>query len=360
MISVKFESIQVLRGVAALLVVAAHLQIIEQRYGRGDAILPAWLEYGKASVDLFFVISGFVIATVTRGQFQSLRAAGHFLFQRMTRIYPPYWLYSAAVLLLWIFRPEMVNATQGHRVNIVASFLLLPQDLLPLLMVGWTLVHEMYFYLVITLLMPVLRERAFPVALALWALVVIAGQSYWMVVTAENNGPWMRLAFHPLTLEFMGGAAMALLLNGNIRGNGWVVMSIGIVGFLLAAIWLHASDTTLDTGGWGRLLFFGLPSLLVVHGAASAEMEGKLRFPKMMRKIGDASYSIYLTHVLVLSAIGRAWAQIAVPGAINHAIVLATMVLVTLIVGLLSYRWVEVPILNAIRSWKTSGSSIFD
>lgn len=352
-IPTKFESIQVLRGIAALLVVAAHLQVIEQKYGHGGVILPVWLEYGKVSVDLFFVISGFVIATVTRGQFKSWRAAGHFLFQRMTRIYPPYWLYSAMVLLLWLFRPDMVNASQGHQINIVASFLLLPQDFPPLLIVGWTLIHEMYFYVAMGLLMLVVRERVFPVALALWALVVIVGQLYCVIDTGENVSPWIRLIFHPLTLEFVGGAGIALLLNGNIRGNGRVIMDVGIIGFTFAAIWLYAGDTALDTDGWWRLLFFGLPSLLVVHGAASAEIAGKARFPTMMRKIGDASYSIYLTHILVLSAIGRAWAQIAVPEAINHAIVLATMVLATLIVGLLSYRWVEVPILNAIRTWKT-------
>lgn len=352
-IPTKFESIQVLRGVAALLVVAAHLQVIEQKYSHGGVILPAWLEYGKVSVDLFFVISGFVIATVTRGQFKSRRAAGHFLFQRMSRIYPPYWLYSIMVLLLWLFRPDVVNASQGHRINIVASFLLLPQDLVPLLMVGWTLIHEMYFYVAMALLMLVVRERVFPVALALWALVVIVGQLYCVIDTGENVSPWIRLIFHPLTLEFVGGAGIALLLNGSIRGNGRVIMGMGIIGFIFAAIWLYAGDTALDTDSWWRLLFFGLPSLLVVHGAASAEIAGKARFPTIMRKIGDASYSIYLTHILVLSAIGRAWAQIAVPEAINHAIVLATMVLATIIVGLLSYRWVEVPILNAIRTWKT-------
>ena len=72
-----------------------------------------------------------------------------------------------------------------------------------------------------------------------------------------------------------------------------------------------------------------------------------------MRKIGDASYSIYLSHVLVLSAIGRVWAQMATPGILTHAVILVTMMLATIIVGLMSYRWVEVPILNIIRTWRT-------
>jgi exopolysaccharide production protein ExoZ len=352
-IPTKLESIQVLRGIAALLVACVHLQAIEQKYGHEGAILPAWLSYGKISVDLFFVISGFVIATVTCGQFRSMRAARQFLFQRITRIYPPYWLYSTMVLVVWFYRPYMVNATQDNQVNILASFLLLPQELLPLLMVGWTLVHEMYFYLIIALLMPVVRESMFSAMLALWAVFVIFGHTYFMNNPSENYGPAIQLAFHPLTLEFIGGAIIALFIKGNIISKSYLIIGIGITGFLFAASWLHASDIVLDMNGWWRVLCFGLPSLLVVYGAASAEIGGKVRFPRIMRKIGDASYSIYLTHVLVLSAIGRVWAQIATPELINHVAALVTMILAVIITGLISYCWVEVPILNRIRVWNS-------
>lgn len=349
LISTRLESIQVLRGIATLLVACVHLQAIEQKYGPEGAILPAWLIYGKVSVDLFFVISGFVIATVTYGQFQSMQATRHFIFQRITRIYPPYWVYSTIVLAVWLYRPDMVNATQNNQVNILASFLLLPQELFPLLMVGWTLIHEMYFYLVVAFLMPFVQEKKFPAVLALWGLIVIVGHTYFISNPSENPGPAMKLVFHPLTLEFIGGATIALLLRGGVTGKGYMVMIIGVAGFLFTAIWLHASNITLDINGWWRVLCFGLPSLLVVYGAASAEIGGKVRFPGIMRKIGDASYSIYLAHVLVLSAIGRVWAQIVTPDLINHVVALVIMMLAVVITGLISYRWVEKPILDRIR-----------
>ena len=352
MIPIKLGNIQALRGIAVLLVIFCHMQAIEQKYGRGAHLLPDWFDYAKASVDLFFVISGLVIATVTRGQFQSLRAARHFFFQRITRIYPPYWLYSAVVLMIWLYHPEMVNSAQGSRVNILASFLLLPQDLLPLLMVGWTLIHEMYFYVVIAMVIPFIPERMFPFWLALWALVVILGSGYLMTNTDRDYNPAIRVALHPFTLEFIGGAACALLLNYTLRGHARFIMGLGVVAFLVATFWLDTNDLTLNTEGWRRVLFFGIPALLVVHGAASAEIGGTLYFPKMLRAVGDASYSLYLSHVLVLSAIGRVWAQLNNPGVISHIVILVTMLLATLIVGLMSYRWVEVPILNKIRTWR--------
>ena len=353
MTPVKFENIQALRGVTVLLVVFCHLQVIEQKYSHGAIFLPDWLDYAIASVDLFFVISGFVIATVTRGQFQSLSKAGRFIFQRVTRIYPPYWFYSTLVLIIWLYKPEMVNAGQGHQINLLASFLIIPQDLLPLVMVGWTLIHEMYFYIVITVMMPIIPERIFPVFLMLWMLIVIGGSLYFMTNVNGDYSATVRVIFHPLTLDFIGGAAVALLLNSRIRNTDHVIIFIIISVFLCSIIWFNIDQSTLKIEGWLRILLFGIPSFLVVYAAVRAEINGTARFPKIMIKIGDASYSIYLSHVLVLSALGRIWAKMTTTGAIVHIVMLAVMLLATISVGLLSYRWIETPILNSIRQWRT-------
>lgn len=353
MTPVKFQNIQALRGVAVLLVVFCHLQVIEQKYSHGLIVLPAWLDYAIASVDLFFVISGFVIATVTRGQFQSLPAAGRFIFQRVTRIYPPYWFYSVIVLIIWWCKPELVNSAQGNQVNILASFLIIPQDLLPLVMVGWTLIHEMYFYLVITLVLPVVPERAFPVLLVLWTLIVIVGSSFFMINLGGDYQATTQVIFHPLTLNFIGGAAIALLVNGRVGNKDRLIAGIGISAFLFSLIWFNMDESIIKIEGWPRVLLFGIPSLLVVYAAARAEISGKVCFPKSMIKIGDASYSIYLSHILVLAALGRIWAKMTITGVMINVAMLVTMILATISVGLLSYRWMEAPILNRFRKWRT-------
>ncbi len=353
MTPVKFQNIQALRGVAVLLVVFCHLQVIEQKYSHGPIVLPVWLDYAIASVDLFFVISGFVIATVIRGQFQSLPATGRFIFQRVTRIYPPYWFYSAIVLIIWWCKPELVNSAQGNQVNVLASFLIIPQDLLPLVMVGWTLIHEMYFYLVITLVLPVVPERAFPVLLALWALIVIVGSSFFMPNLGGDYQATMQVIFHPLTLNFIGGAAIALLVNSRVGSKDCLIAGIGTSAFLFSLLWFNMDKSIIKIEGWPRVLLFGIPSLLVVYAAARAEISGKVCFPKSMIKIGDASYSIYLSHVLVLAALGRVWAKMTIAGVMMNVAMLVTMILATISVGLLSYRWMETPILNGFRKWRT-------
>ena len=278
-----------------------------------------------------------------------MRAGVH---QKVARSYPLYWFYSTLVLIIWFCKPEMVNSVQDNQVNILASFLILPQDLLPLVMVGWTLVHEMYFYIVIAVLMLIIPERTLPVFLVLWALVVIIGSSCFIADLGGDYNSTMQVALHPLTLDFIGGVAIALLVNCNARKGEYLIIGIGISVFLFSVIWLNIHDSVLKTEGWWRISLFGIPSFLVVYGAVRVEISRKICFPKIMRKMGDASYSIYLSHVLVLSAIGRVWAKLAISGVIVHAVIIATMILTTIIVGLMSYRWIELPVLNKIRTWR--------
>ncbi len=84
------------------------------------------------------------MATVIQGQFQRPQAVSQFLISRFTRIYPLYWFYSVLVLFIFITHPSWVNQSEGGQVNILKSFINSTKSL-PLLLVGWTLIHEIYF-----------------------------------------------------------------------------------------------------------------------------------------------------------------------------------------------------------------------
>jgi len=118
-----------------------HLVTIERKYGGSGAILPDLLQFGMFGVDLFFMVSGFVMVTVTKGKFQIPKQAVKFIYHRVARIYPSYWVYSILVLIVFLVKPTWVNNSQGNQVDILSSFLLFPSHTLPLVMVGWTLIH---------------------------------------------------------------------------------------------------------------------------------------------------------------------------------------------------------------------------
>ena len=138
----QLRTIQMARGVAANLVVFSHLFFVESKY-TAAGVLPAFTLYGIAGVDLFFVLSGFIMVAVAGRDIGPIE----FLWRRATRVYPTYWLISLAVLAVAIVAPAIVNSSIQVPISLWRSFLLIPDRTLPLLAVGWTLVHEMYFYL---------------------------------------------------------------------------------------------------------------------------------------------------------------------------------------------------------------------
>ena len=335
---VRIKSIQALRGVAIVLVVCFHLAALEGKYGRGDMICPDFLKAGASGVDFFFVISGLVLTLSSRNLGGGFSAGLRFLGDRLTRIFPLYWVYSLTTLGIYLIKPSWVNAMEQHQVNLLASFLLLPQDRLPLLAVGWVLIHQMYFYLGFAFLNTISPKNR-GALLALWAVLAAGGA--FLVSSPGPSFSWSWIAVHPLTLEFIGGGFIGLaLLNGRYR-FGWASLVLGL------AIWTGAAILVFGMGqrplptGWERLAWFGLPALLIVYGVVALEFQGGFRRPAFLQALGDASYSIYLSHILVLSGLGRLWKHygLEVPG--GNLLMLVIMLTGVFLWGFLNYYHLE-------------------
>lgn len=154
-------SIQVARGIAALAVVAYHASLTQVKYFSGVDVLPTFFSFGQFGVDLFFVISGFVMVLTTSAKHCALRESGKFLWNRFFRIYPTYWVYYLALVPVFLLLPGFVNSSEGGKVDLLTSFFLLPSSTLPLLLVAWTLTLEVWFYLVFAIIL-MLRSAFFP------------------------------------------------------------------------------------------------------------------------------------------------------------------------------------------------------
>lgn len=354
----KLQGLQALRGAAVLLVVLFHLVSIQQKYG-GRRVLPDLANAGAAGVDLFFLISGFVMATLMRGGFGGFPSAARFLGRRAARIYPIYWFYTAVVLAVFLARPGWVNASQGGEFDLSASLLLLPTDTLPLLMVGWTLIHEMYFYLVMALFLWLLPEKGFVAALIAWGL---AASAAWLWL-GPDMGAWPRLLANPLTLEFIAGALLGAYFGRagkGIRGTGWGMAAAGLL--LLAGYAAFVGWTgrpMLEPAE--RVAVFGIPMALLLFFLMLRERRGRVRPPRWLVAVGDASYSIYLSHILVLGALGRVWSSFRSQSLFANAIGLALLAGGTVAAGLASYAFLEKPWMERAKALpflrSTAGSS---
>ncbi len=336
------DNIQALRAVAALMVVAVHLQLNEMRAPEGHVLSP-WLFYGVSGVDLFFVISGFIMVYIAHRRFGAARHALAFILERAARIYPPAWLFTALALAGVFAAGTADKWLSGH--NLLFSFLLLPQRQPPLLAVSWTLIHELYFYLVFAVFM-LFGFRWLPLALALWAALVLAAQKTGL----WHLNPWTLIAFHPLTFEFIGGCVVGLIVV-------YFPPRFGLWAVLAGIAWLLWSIISMDLPmnpdrfpfGWGRVAAFAPPAALVVYGMVALEETGQWRAPPWLTRVGDWSYSLYLSHLLVIATLAHAWVRLQRPGVADNLAFIGVSLLAVLTLAWLSYRFYERPLLRRAK-----------
>lgn len=285
-------SIQCLRGIAALLVLSCHIGAIETLY-LSESILPSWGKYG---VDLFFVISGFVMGYTTAEHWGKPKQAAPFLLKRIFRIYPVYWQFTLVVLAVIFLMPSAIKSGDAAQASVLKSLLLWPQKMDPVLGVGWSLVYEMYFYLVFCAAFMLPRRFSGP-ALLIWAALLAAAQ--FSGIAADSQSPEIWVITSPLCFEFMAGCALAALYRKNIKLNAWLLLAIAVTWAITMNSWYEADKSFAE-----RVLVWGLPSALALYAALMLEKTHPNLFPQWLQKIGDASYSLYLSHTLLVSAMG--------------------------------------------------------
>jgi exopolysaccharide production protein ExoZ len=323
-----FRSIQYLRGIAALMVVLFHAFQWTHVSGLTATDFPT----GAAGVDVFFVISGFVMWVTTDDRTPTPRA---FLWRRAVRILPPYWAFTLMALGLAAAWPQVFQDVRGGAWNIALSLLLIPHfdpagEAFPVLKPGWTLPYEALFYLVFAIgLLMEKRGRFFFVAIALTSIASVGFISPAASVLIAN----------PLMFEFLAGMALAALWRAGKLGNlarGWSMITLAAAAYAaLQAIDYRDYD-------W-RPLFWGVPSALLVAGAVDVEAAGKLPQSRALKFCGDASYSIYLSHFLVLQALARVFGVGSAWTFIPEALI------ASIAVGLIARQVIEKPTIKWLR-----------
>ena len=288
---------------------------------------------GAAGVDVFFVISGFIVWT--QALKPSARAAG-FLWRRITRIAPAYWLVTCVVAALATLWPRLLPEVVVSPANLALSLAFVPHEdplgrVFPLLPPGWTLTYEAGFYGLVGLsLLAPTRARLALVVTVLAALSLVGFVA----------PPLYALDCNPMLLQFAAGAWLAhRQAQGRRLTPGAGLAFAGLGAGALAALWMAGLNDIL----W-RPLLWGLPALMIVAGALALEPVGARAPPRALVRLGDASYAVYLCHApavaLVAAAVGAGDAWVFVPAAIAAS----------LIAGFAFHRWVETPLIAAARA----------
>jgi exopolysaccharide production protein ExoZ len=347
-----FHNVQALRGIACLLVVLVHLRIWDNAFVGGTAGFREIGYFGFAGVDLFFVLSGFIITSTNRRSLGRPAALPGYLFRRLWRIYPTYWaamvVVAATAWAVFGSRPF-----ESMFVGEVPAWLALtPLEVgNPLIGQAWTLTYEVMFYLVFGLLL-CLPPRAAAAGLGAWGAVVAAA-----LLAPVPTDVWAALPVDPFVFEFLGGCLVAWLAGRGVRGWPGAAFIAAIAWATVGAVIVaHGSEVyaAAMAGHRLRVLVFGPPAVLIVYAAVAAE--GRWRVPGWLLRTGDASYSLYLTHFAVMVAglfVGMKFPHTR----LAHLAGLAATLAATLAVGFVFYALVERPLLTLGRDRRKPASA---
>jgi exopolysaccharide production protein ExoZ len=340
-------NIQVLRALAAYLVVLVHLPALVRMAGGPDEPFV----FGNAGVDLFFVISGFIMVFTTSGR---AITAKEFLAHRLARVVPLYWLITALVFALALVAPWMFQAIHADLSSFAKSLLFVPfrranDTVMPIVFVGWTLNYEMFFYLIFSATL-LFKERAVGLLIAVSLLLglVLAGN------IANPSRLEIRFYTQPILLEFTYGIGIGLLFPylQKWRYLRWPAALLSCVA-LSAFLWAPLVWPELD-----RAVVYGIPAFIVVLSAVLIERAGTRATQPLLQLLGEASYSIYLTHFFVTRAVVKAAERIHWDGIMPMIGFLCLSLFGVSLVGVLTHLWIEKPLTNVARRSLGIGSKV--
>ena len=346
----QLSGIQILRGIAAVGVVIQHA------FGHSFLVEPGtanhgWLAtVGAAGVDLFFVISGFIMLYVSFPTQSAPLKPGQFLLRRITRIYPFYWICSLAVALPWMV--GFLSSKPFTAGTVTKSLLLVPVPVTEqLIAVSWTLSYEMLFYLVFagTLLF---RSRVVSALLSTFVIIAVI-----LIGSRLPVGEMKRFLANPVMVEFCFGLLLALAWSRGVRATSVVWMVAGFLVIMIAPLVLEGR--TLATWPsviiWpsvARPLAWGVPSVAVLAGFLAIAPARNLgtRFAIL---VGDASYAIYLTHLFFVSVSGRL-IETTVVGKLPQFVVVPVVIALCVAIGIAVHIVIETPVLALVRNFSRS------
>lgn len=297
--------------------------------------------FGSSGVQFFFVLSGFIIFHAHRRERGQRKRLPIYLKKRFTRVYPPYWIVTLALLPFWLLVPSFGEAYHKSVSALSASLALFPQPHPPHLNVGWTLVHEVLFYLFFSLFF---YTQRFFWAVAAWSGLIVG---YWAIYGDAGPSWLLDFLFSVNNLLFLLGLLVAqyvLELKG--RAGGWLLAG-GTLGYAAGA----ALDFHAFLSGNAFILWFGLSAVLLVSASATGALEQWFGRRRLLLFLGNASYSIYLVHFPLISfgcKILR-WFQghVDLPG----PVVWVALLVLSLLGGSIFHVVIEKPAIGLVGSW---------
>lgn len=366
-------SLQILRFLAALIVVLDHLGFVGQATAHGLGLSFYFPEFsGRFGVDIFFVISGFIMVYITTDRDDANRerwaaSPGGFFADRVARIVPIYFVATFCYVILYFISG---NFTRWSPLHFMASLLFFPYFDLethlpqPVLSQGWTLDYEMFFYLIFSVALFFRRSIGLLLlCLTFLALVFVGqmltyetGQSFALTPMAERADLLpLRFWTHPIILEFLVGILLALARDFLLRSDRLVGFQHPIlVCIIIMTGCIFILNKSNHDSTWVATLRSISAVLVVAVCVLTRQSRDLSKIQQLLVFLGGCSYSLYLFHPHVIFFMSSLWKRFGWLLGMNLFVPLGT--LASIVVSVLVFKLVEEKIAGA---WKAIRKSRF-
>lgn len=333
----QLDYLQSMRAIAAVMVCIGH--IMHEMVGVSGYAWVGLLNDIPTGifVDIFFLISGFIMMHTTMDNFGSASSSKNFAIRRLTRVLPTYWIFTSLIVAVALIDQNLLDRAKFDFWHVLQSYFFIPhfdpnrpESIHPILALGWTLNYEMFFYVVFAI--GLLFSK--PVGLIWTSLCFMA-----LFVAASVGfitGAYGKFFSNSIIFEFLLGIALYFIVN-KAKNNRFIIPLVS-----LGALILWAFGFMLDLWSY-RLIGMGLPAIVMFF--AIMRLHGKGAFPKkIFNPIGDASYAIYLAHPFVLTATKIAFFKVFPVNSFSLIAYLLVTLVAILVFSIAFFYMVEKPL----------------
>jgi peptidoglycan/LPS O-acetylase OafA/YrhL len=351
----KMQSVEAARALAAFVVVLMHAANgMRVEHFSGHIGLGGIFDFGYVGVDFFFVLSGFIITHVHFGDLGVPKTMPRYLWRRFSRIYPIYWsilLLSALMAALGRFALRKPVDLDFGLADIPGTvFLLMSTGEPKLVGVAWSLQFEVVFYIAFCLFL--INVRLGSIVFCTWGLVVLSRALG--LISIEL--PFGLGSAH--CLQFLMGVAIGLAgKRYRMRVFDWVLFAACLA--FLGAVWFEVYGPFGRHGPQGRIAL-GIAAAAILATLVALENEGSIKTPSWLAWMGSVSYSIYLGHILFINLTFMVLLKTGLYHALPEALILLIGVGAALLATMWIGRYIELPLVRALKVRRLGVSSLPD
>lgn len=338
-----------MRGIASLMVVLLHISV-NFSDNLQKPLLNNIFSFGGSGVDIFFVLSGFIITYANLNYLEQPNAIGKFLKRRFIRIFPIYWIIITGFLMLQLALPSFYRTHFDTGImNMFQTYLLLPGHNM-LNGVSWSLTNELYFYLLFLVAL-VIPNKKYSLYLLIAYFIFLIGYSIIKPGVANGN-EYMGMILFPMNIEFFLGVFIVLIVNRLPKAWSVPLLVTGVILFITGAFLFNSGIEVIGKSSnqaLNRVLLFGFPSFLIILSLVKLELGRTIKMHNIFVHLGDASYSIYLIHLPVVAAFFKVIAKFNIT---NYALLLFLSFILFVTVcaaGIFIYHKIEKPIIKKLN-----------